>query len=81
MGLGFADGESQVTAQKVVTTLRCGNPDCNAAVGQAHLMGLGFFRILHCTACGRGSEYENTSQGWTVKLLAGRFVPKAMKRG
>lgn len=70
MALGFVDIEGQV--QGVMVTLRCGNPDCNHPVAQAHLMGMGIFRVLDCPNCRRATEFENTHRGWTVKLLPKR---------
>jgi hypothetical protein len=71
MALGLLD-ESSVTAAGIMGSLRCGNPNCNNIVAQAHLMGVGVFRVLGCAKCGRGSEYENTPRGWTVRLLPNR---------
>lgn len=80
MALGFTDitGE-EITAQGVMGSLRCANPACNAVVAQAHLMGMGVIRILSCGSCGRGSEYENTPRGWTVRMLPKR-QPMQAKR-
>ena len=64
--------DNGVTASGVVQTLKCGNPDCNNVVAQAHVLGLGIFRLLDCPNCRRGSEYENTARGWTVRLLPAR---------
>lgn len=61
--------ESSVTAQGVMGTLRCGNPDCNHTLAQVHAMGAVIFRVLECPGCHRASEYENTSRGWTIKLM------------
>lgn len=72
MSLGYLDNSENVTASGVVGGLRCGNPDCNALVAQAHLLGLGIFRVLECPACHRGTEYENTVRGWIVRLLPRR---------
>lgn len=69
------DAPAQVVARQVIQTFRCGNPNCNAAVAQGHLMGIGFFRVLCCPACHEGSEYQNTMEGWTVKLLPAKRVP------
>lgn len=79
MSVGFLDG-AEVTAQGVMGSLRCGNPNCNAVLAQAHLMGVGVFRVLDCPSCHRGTEYENTARGWTVRLLPKRVAPQAVKR-
>ena len=73
--MGLLD-DTGVTASGVVQTLKCGNPDCNNVVAQAHVLGLGIFRILDCCNCRRGSEYENTARGWTVRLLPQRQVAR-----
>lgn len=73
--MGFSE-ESPVTAQGVVGSLRCANPNCTTIVAQAHLMGVGLFRVMACPACGRGSEYENTARGWTVRVLPKRVTPQ-----
>lgn len=78
MSLVTDDG-STITASGVMGSLRCGNPSCNAVVAQAHLLGVGVFRVLDCPSCRRGSEFENTPRGWTVRLLPKR-VPTAVKR-
>lgn len=73
MSLGLTDTtDSVVTSQGVMGSLRCANPNCNNVVAQAHLMGVGIFRVLACQSCGRGSEFENTPRGWTVKMLPAR---------
>lgn len=64
--------ESGVVATGVVISLRCGNPDCNNIVAQAHVLGLGVFRVLDCSNCHRASEFESTPRGWQVRLLARR---------
>ena len=64
--------DTGVTASGVVQTLKCGNPKCQNVVAQAHMLGIGIFRILDCPAFRQGSEYENTARGWTVRLLAPR---------
>lgn len=75
MGLGFSETHTEeVTAQGVMGSLRCANPACSNVVAQAHLMGMGIIRVLACTVCGRGSEYENSPRGWTVRLLPKRQV-------
>jgi hypothetical protein len=77
MSVSFMNGgapESEVTASGIMGSLRCGNPDCNTVLAQAHLMGVGIFRVLDCPSCRRGTEYENTPRGWTVKLLPKRQV-------
>lgn len=69
MGI-FDLSEGRVTAEGVMPTLRCANPDCNNVVAQAHFYGSGgVLRILGCCKCGRASEYENGPRGVTVKLL------------
>lgn len=73
MSMGLTE-EPAVTAQGVMGSLRCANPNCTTIVAQAHLMGVGMFRVLACPACGRGSEYENTARGWTVRILPKRAV-------
>ena len=80
MSLGLSDNEPVVTSQGVMGSLRCANPNCNNVVAQAHLMGMGVFRVLSCSACGRGSEYENSPRGWTVKMLPKRAAPAQVKR-
>ncbi len=71
MALGFTEtmADEAVTAQGIMGSLRCANPNCNNVIAQAHLMGVGIFRVLSCPSCGRGSEYENTPRGWTVRML------------
>lgn len=69
MALGLFHAEGEVTSQGVVMTLRCGNPDCNQATAQVHSLGATLLRVLDCPRCHRASEYENTTRGWTVKLL------------
>lgn len=68
--------DTGVTASGVVQTLKCGNPKCQNVVAQAHVLGLGIFRILDCPACRQGSEYENTTRGWTVRLLPARALTR-----
>lgn len=75
----FMQGTEEVTAVGVMGSLRCGNPDCNTVVAQAHLMGLGVLRVLDCPSCRRGTEYENTVRGWTVKLLPKRGATKSVR--
>ncbi len=67
-----SEEQSTMTAQGIMGSLRCGNPNCNEVVAQAHAMGPVVFRVLDCPACGRGTEYENTTRGWNVKLLPSR---------
>lgn len=77
----LSEATGDVVASGITGSLRCGNPDCNEVVAQAHMMGLGFFRVLCCPRCHRGTEYENTSRGWTVRLLPKRAVaPQQVKR-
>jgi hypothetical protein len=73
--MGLLD-DTGVTASGVVQTLKCGNPDCNNVVAQAHVLGPGIFRILDCPACRRGTEFESTTRGWTVRLLPQRPVQR-----
>jgi len=77
MALGFTETHvnEEVTAQGVMGSLRCANPACSNVVAQAHLMGLGIVRILSCPVCGRGSEYENTPRGWSVRMIPKRAAP------
>jgi hypothetical protein len=75
-----SEDTSTMTVSGVVGSLRCGNPDCNNVVAQAHMMGLGIFRVLECAGCHRGTEYENTTRGWTVRLLPKRHVPQQVRR-
>ena len=74
MALGFVEthADEGVTAQGVMGSLRCANPNCNAVVAQAHLLGMGILRVLSCPTCGRGSEYENSPRGWIVRMLPKR---------
>lgn len=81
MSVSFMDGgEGSVTAQGVMGSLRCGNPSCNAVLAQVHTLGMGVFRVLDCPSCRRGTEYENTPRGWTVRLLPKRVTPQQVKR-
>jgi hypothetical protein len=74
MALGFSEApmDEGITAQGVMGSLRCANPNCNAVVAQAHLLGMGILRVLACPTCGRGSEYENSPRGWIVRMLPKR---------
>lgn len=67
-----SEEQSTMTAQGIMGSLRCGNPNCNEVVAQAHAMGPVIFRVFSCPSCGRGTEYENTTRGWNVKLLPAR---------
>lgn len=82
MALGFTESQMDegVTAQGVMGSLRCGNPNCNNVVAQAHLMGVGIVRILACPSCGRGSEYENTPRGWIVRMMPKRAAMQAPQK-
>lgn len=68
----MTEEQGTMTAQGIMGSLRCGNPNCNEVVAQAHAMGPVVFRVLCCPACHRGTEYENTTRGWNVKLLPAR---------
>ena len=73
---GLSDGvfkrrPAVVTAEQLCITLRCANPDCNTAIGQAHFYGSGgVFRVFNCPKCGQGSEFKNTAEGITAAQLA-----------
>ena len=77
-----SEEQSTMTAQGIMGSLRCGNPNCNEVVAQAHAMGPVLFRVLACPNCGRGTEFENTTRGWNVKLMPARnrVMPKAQQQ-
>jgi hypothetical protein len=82
MALGFTEtvADDMVTGQGIMGSLRCANPNCNNVVAQAHLIGMGILRVLSCPSCGRGSEYENTPRGWTVRMLPKRATQQSQQQ-